>query len=223
MNGRTAILTVVALLAATTGTASAKAYPLASLQRRAYSVNITGFEIDGKEVPYSGTPCNSPNVPTSCPKVQAGEGAVQITYGPLASAPLPSGALVSIFACYSNVSSFNRPWRANGTATNVLTDKACHFKIKANVSAEAGGTATFKPNEESPTSTLIIRAYVYSQPNVPYGYANAPQGFFGIERLPTPSHAVRSASIGMCFAGPVILAIALPLDSYLTKRRKRQS
>lgn len=41
-----------------------------------------------------------------------------------------------------------------------------------------------------------------------------------IRRIDTPSHTVKSAAIGMVFAGPVILAIALPLDSYLTKRRK---
>lgn len=87
-------------------------------------MNITGFVIDGKEVPYSGTPCTSPNIPTKCPTVDAGKGEVLIQYGPLASAPVPSGALVSIFACYSNVSSFNRPWRANTTMTNVLVSSS---------------------------------------------------------------------------------------------------
>ena len=98
---------------------------LASLQRAAYQVNISGFEIGGARVPAPATACTNPKIPTVCPNiVHAGEDRVLISYGPSPAAPVPKGALVSIFACYSNVSSFNRPWRANSTAKNILVRTA---------------------------------------------------------------------------------------------------
>ena len=93
---------------------------LSSLQYGVYGVRISGFEHEGVLAAPPATPCTNPSFPNHClPIVKADEDKVHIEYGPLPNQPVPEGATINIVACYSNVSSFNRPWRANSTKTDI--------------------------------------------------------------------------------------------------------
>lgn len=71
----------------------------------------------------------------------------------------------------------------NRASLVVQTDKACKFKIKSNLTAATPGSVTFMPNEESPSSTVFIRVYVFDGKRA-YGYAQVP-GFFQVSILST--------------------------------------
>lgn len=95
---------------------------LSTLQYGVYSIAVESLEVGGVSSPPPATPCTNPSFPSAClPVIKAEEDSVTLRYGPAEGAPSPPpGALVSIYGCYSNVSSFNRPWRANGTRLDVL-------------------------------------------------------------------------------------------------------
>ena len=92
-------------------------------------VNITGYLLNGVNVPFNGPPCTGTcsSDPSMCIKfgapclqiVNAEEEGVTFTYGFNSTAGI-SPVSVNAYICYSTWSQIGRPWRATSAAKGIL-------------------------------------------------------------------------------------------------------
>ncbi|EIE21840.1 hypothetical protein COCSUDRAFT_47957 [Coccomyxa subellipsoidea C-169] len=186
---------------------------LASLPKN-ITVKVTGFEEHG-EMMKAGPPCMDQTF-GHCPSVQAEEGVVMVSYSVPDFLQKPN-ATVSIVACFSTFSQYDRAWR-KGNPLNLAAAKDCQNVAKKGLTAFSGNV-TFTPNEKVPHSTMYMRAYLKClQPDgsMQYcAYGNS-AGYFEVQKVNDIPIGLEVAVGICCCISPIMLVIA-----YFIEKKKK--
>ncbi|CAL8471674.1 g11216 [Coccomyxa elongata] len=207
------LLLRVVLCAALATAVTCAPIKLASLPKN-ITVKVTGYEVGGQMI-AAGPPCMEQTF-GACQTVKAEEDAVMVSYSVPAFLQKPN-ATVSIVACFSAFSQYDRAWR-KGNPLNLAAAKDCQNVAKKGLTAFSGNV-TFHPNEKVPDSTMYMRAYLKClQPDgsMQYcAYGNS-QGFFQVQKVNDIPVGLEVAVGICCCISPIMLVIAYFIEKKKT-------
>ncbi|CAK0785512.1 hypothetical protein CVIRNUC_008722 [Coccomyxa viridis] len=195
--------------------AMASAIPITKLPMNG-TVAVTGYKQGGAMQPPPAAPCTDVHF-GSCPVLQASEDSLSVSYK-FPAASVKPGSYVSLTACYTNFSTYDRPWR-KPNAMDFRKSKDCPYKFATKLPAPSGN-ATWHVPEKIPDSTIFIRAWLWTEQadgtfkQTNYGRT---KGNWQIQKINDIPNSMKGAVVACCLFSPIMVGCLMAYEKYVKK------